>query len=102
MSDECLVKWKRRFSYYTRCQAVIRKFTLAGKALVALTNEQMHMVRYQTVGIICATGSTRQPIVIVLHSHPIEGRDELVIILSIFKDILMIDAPHHHVVNTSL
>lgn len=29
MSDECLIKWKQRFSYCSVCQAVMRKFTLA-------------------------------------------------------------------------
>ena len=30
----CLMKWKWRFSYYYDCQAVMRKFTLAGKAII--------------------------------------------------------------------
>ena len=33
MSDECLMKWKRRFPYCTCCQAVTRKFTLVSQAL---------------------------------------------------------------------
>ena len=33
MSDECLISWKQWFSYYNDCQAVTRKFTLAGKTV---------------------------------------------------------------------
>ena len=29
MSDECLITWKQRFSFYIVYQAVMRKFTLA-------------------------------------------------------------------------
>ena len=32
MSDECLITLETVFSYYSVCQAVTRKFTLAGKA----------------------------------------------------------------------
>ena len=31
MSDECLMKQETVFSFYTQYQAVMRKFTLAGK-----------------------------------------------------------------------
>ncbi len=33
MSDECLMNWERRFSFYVVYQAVMRKFTLAGANL---------------------------------------------------------------------
>ncbi len=33
MSDECLMKQETVFPFYTQYQAVMRKFTLAGKAL---------------------------------------------------------------------
>ena len=33
MSDECLMKQETVFSFYTQYQAVMRKFTLAGKTL---------------------------------------------------------------------
>ena len=33
MSDECLMKQETVFSFYTQYQAVMRKFTLAGKSL---------------------------------------------------------------------
>ena len=40
MSDECLIKQETVVSFYTQYQAVMRKFTLAGKAnnLRARTN----------------------------------------------------------------
>ena len=34
MSDECLMKQETVFSFYTQYQAVMRKFTLAGKSQV--------------------------------------------------------------------
>ena len=33
MSDECLMKQETAFSFYTQYQAVMRKFTLAGKSV---------------------------------------------------------------------
>jgi len=33
MSDECLMKQELGFPFYIDCQAVMRKFTLAGKSL---------------------------------------------------------------------
>jgi len=33
MSDECLMKQETMFSFYTQYQAVMRKFTLAGKSV---------------------------------------------------------------------
>ena len=36
MSDECLMKQETVFSFYTQYQAVMRKFTLAGKAIYSL------------------------------------------------------------------
>ena len=37
MSDECLMKQETVFSFYTQYQAVMRKFTLAGKSF-AISN----------------------------------------------------------------
>ena len=34
MSDECLMKQETVFLFYIDCQAVMRKFTLAGKSIV--------------------------------------------------------------------
>ena len=36
MSDECLMKQETVVSFYTQYQAVMRKFTLAGNAMIAL------------------------------------------------------------------
>ena len=38
MSDECLMKQEMVFSFYTLYQAVMRKFTLAGKSIVNFQN----------------------------------------------------------------
>ena len=46
MSDECLMTLETVFLFYIDCQAVIQKFTLAGKTLDAL--KQMHLVRPDT------------------------------------------------------
>ena len=34
MSDECLMKQEMVFPFYTQYQAVMRKFTLAGKTII--------------------------------------------------------------------
>ena len=39
MSDECLRTLETVFSYCYDCQAVMRKFTLAGKSLFAICQE---------------------------------------------------------------
>ena len=41
MSDECLITLETAFSFYTQYQAVMRKFTLAGK----LTAQNRVLVR---------------------------------------------------------
>ena len=51
---------------------------------------------HQAIAIICAVRSTRNPVIIRTHAHPIKSIDKLPIILFIFEDILMIDATHHH------
>ena len=58
MSDECLMKWKRRFSYYTRCQAVMRKFTLAGKTSESAKYADMFndsLTRYEYKDVVSTT-----------------------------------------------
>ena len=40
MSDECLMKQETVFSFYTQNQAVMRKFTLAGKSYVKMLTVQ--------------------------------------------------------------
>ena len=47
MSDECLIAWKQRFPYYSVCQAVTRKFTLAGKAVEHGIAEATCAARYE-------------------------------------------------------
>ena len=42
MSDECLMKQETVFSFYTQYQAVMRKFTLAGKALIVGHRDLTH------------------------------------------------------------
>ena len=44
MSDECLMKQETVFSLYTQYQAVMRKFTLAGKSL--LLKLQITRIKY--------------------------------------------------------
>ena len=57
MSDECLMKQETVFSFYTQYQAVMRKFTLAGKALVALTIPPSPALAY--VSSYSPSGSSR-------------------------------------------
>ena len=68
--------------------------------LLTLAYEQVKMVGHEAVGIYRATSSTRQSQVVILHSHPIESRNELVIVLSILEYVLVIDAAHHHMMDT--
>jgi len=42
MSDECLMKQETVFSFYTQYQAVMRKFTLAGKSIVLAGSIELH------------------------------------------------------------
>lgn len=89
--------------------------------LLTLTNQKVEMISHQAIAIIGAVRSTRKPVIIHTHAHPIKSIDKLPIILFIFKaaikrvqclarlsivereqarpkvrDILMIDATHHH------
>ena len=52
MSDECLMKQETVFSFYVDCQAVMRKFTLATKAVflivIVIICEVFFKVCYQT------------------------------------------------------
>ena len=41
MSDECLIKQETVVSFYTQYQAVMRKFTLAGKSSLSLSSLQI-------------------------------------------------------------
>ena len=66
-------------------------------ALFALTDEQVEVVRHETVGIVGAVAAARVALIVIPHPHTVEGGDELVVVLLVLKDILMIDASHHHV-----
>jgi hypothetical protein len=56
----------------------------------------MKVVTHQTVGIVGAVAAAGVAFVIVPNPHSVEGIDELVIVLLVLKDILVVDAPHHH------
>ena len=66
-------------------------------ALLALTDEQVEVVRHEAVGVIGAVASAGVAFVIVAHSHPVKGCDELEVVFLVLKDILVVDASHHHV-----
>ena len=68
--------------------------------LFALTNEQVKVVAHKAVGVICAVASAGVPFVIVPNTHAVEGVDELVVVFLVFKDGLMINTTHHHMVDT--
>ena len=55
------------------------------------------MIRHQAVGIERTIGATAKTIVIILIAHPVKGRDELEVVFLVLKDILVVDAAHHHV-----
>ena len=55
------------------------------------------VVAHQTVGVVGTAAATGVALIIILHPHPVEGVDELVVILLVLKDILVVDAAHHHV-----
>ena len=48
MSDECLMKQEFGFPFYIVYQAVMRKFTLAGKSLLLNIIEAVFMTFYPT------------------------------------------------------
>ena len=47
MSDECLITLETVFSFYTQYQAVMQKFTLAGKASLNSALAATNVVNYQ-------------------------------------------------------
>ena len=57
----------------------------------------MEVVRHQAVGVVGAVASAGVALIIVTHPHPVKGIDELVVVLLFLKDILVVDASHHHV-----
>ena len=55
------------------------------------------MIPHEAVGVIGAVASAGVALVIVTHPHAVEGVDKLVVVLLVLKDILVVDASHHHV-----
>ena len=66
-------------------------------SFIALTDEQVEVISHEAVGVITAVTATGVALVIVPNAHPVEGIDELVVVLLVLKDILVVDASHHHV-----
>ena len=58
--------------------------------LLALTNEQVEVIRHEAIGIYGATGATRQAHVIILNTNPVKGSDELEVVFLVLKDILVV------------
>ncbi len=65
--------------------------------LLALTDEQVEVIRHQTIGIERTIGATSKTIVIILIAHPIERIDKLVIVFCFFEYVLVVNPTHHHV-----
>ena len=70
---------------------------MPNKQLSAYAYEQVEMVGHEAVGIIGAVAATGVAIVIVPDAHTVEGVDELEVVFLVLKDILVVDASHHHV-----
>jgi hypothetical protein len=75
---------------------------LDGTAYILLIHaqQQMYMVRHQTVGIKRAERRQAVALVIVLFQHLLHASEHTHIVLRILEDILPVDAPKHHVVDT--
>lgn len=58
------------------------------------------MVRHQTVGIKRAERRQAVALVIILLQHQLHASEHTHIVLRILEDILPVDAPKHHVVDT--
>ena len=66
-------------------------------ALIALANQEMEMVGHEAVGIIGAVAAAGGALIVIPHPHTVEGCNELVVVFLVLKDILVVDASHHHV-----
>ena len=55
------------------------------------------MVRHEAVGVIGAVAAAGVALIVVTHPHAVKGIDELVVVFLVLKDILVVDASHHHV-----
>ena len=56
----------------------------------------MKVVTHQAVSIIGTVAAAWGTLVIIPNPHTVEGIDELIVVLLVLKDILVVDAPHHH------
>jgi len=56
----------------------------------------VEVVAHQAVGVVGAVAAAGVALIVIPHPHPVEGVDELVVVLLVLKDILVIDATHHH------
>ena len=66
-------------------------------SFIAFAYQEVEVVAHEAVGIIAAVTATSVALVIVPNAHPVEGVDELVVVFLVLKDILVVDASHHHV-----
>ena len=66
-------------------------------SFIAFAYQEVEVVAHEAVGVIAAVTATSVALVIVPNAHPVEGVDELVVVFLVLKDILVVDASHHHV-----
>ena len=66
-------------------------------SFIAIANQEVKVVAHEAVGVIAAVTATSVALVIIHNAYPVEGVDELVVVFLVFKDILVVDASHHHV-----
>ncbi len=69
-------------------------------SFIAFAYQEVEVVAHEAVGVITAVTATGVALVIVPNAHPVEGVDELVVVFLVFKDGLMINTTHHHMVDT--
>lgn len=69
-------------------------------SFVSFAYQEVEVVAHEAVDVIAAVTATGVALVIVLKAHAVEGVDELVVVFLIFKDGLMINTTHHHMVYT--
>jgi len=59
-------------------------------------DEHVEVVRHQAVCIVSTVTAAGDALVIASDAHAVNGINELVVILLVLEDILVVDAPHHH------
>ena len=69
-------------------------------SFIAFAYQEVEVVAHEAVGVIAAVTATGVALVIVPKAHAVEGVDELVVVFLVFKDGLMINTTHHHMVYT--